>query len=583
MSLRLAGQASGGAGARRERRVSGEVRASWRGSSGSLAASVRLLVLKGDAIVPTMNTLLSPDRTQRGTLLAGTVLTAVTAVVFWPVGSYEFIQLDDLHYIANNAVIRKGLSVETARWAFTSFHLGNWHPVTWLSHALDVSVFGLAPGPHHLVNLFWHIAATLLLFLVLQRATGALWKSATVGALFALHPLHVESVAWAAERKDVLSAFFLMLTILLYLGYVRRPRSGAYVSVLAAYALGLMSKPMLVTVPFLLLLLDWWPLNRLRKAYRPVVVEKVPLLVLAAAISAVTLVAQSRAGALPPEGVLSLPARIGNAVVAGAVYLIKTFWPHPLSVYYPLGNLPPPVWQVAGAAVLLAALTVGAATSLRTRPYFAAGLFWYLGSLAPVSGLIQAGQQSMADRYTYLPLIGIFVAAVWGTADFLARRTFRAAMPVVGALVLVPLIVVTRASVGYWKDSVTLFTHAVEAVPGNWYMHYNLGSVLARQRDFRGAIFHLSECIRLHPGYVDAYNDLGLLLATTGRRAEAKRILHHALGLRPGLAEAHYNLALVHIDEGDREKAMERYRLLQGLDPGRAALLLKMMSPRQWR
>jgi len=370
----------------------------------------------GDALREGLRAGPIPAFSRSRVIVLALLLAVGTAAVYLPVRSFDFCGFDDDAYVSENALVRQGLTPRGVAWAFTTFRAANWHPLTWLSHMLDVSLFGMEPGAHHLVNVAFHAANAVLLFLVLRGMTGALWGSAAVAALFALHPLHVESVAWIAQRKDVLSAFFFLLMLSAYLRYARSPSRGRLAAVTALFALGLLAKPMLVTAPFVLLLLDFWPLGRFGGAHpdpgtlpaghppavgvRRAVLEKVPLFLLSALSSVVTVVAQSRGGAMVPADALPFGARAANALVACAAYLWKTFWPAGLAVYYPHTKGELPAWKIAGAAALLSALTGIAVREARRRPYLAVGWLWFLGMLVPVIGLVQVGGQAMADRYT---------------------------------------------------------------------------------------------------------------------------------------------------------------------------------------
>jgi tetratricopeptide (TPR) repeat protein len=523
--------------------------------------------------------------------LAGLLLAAATAAVFWPVAHHPFLLFDDDLYVTANPFLKGGLTAAAARWALTTFYAANWHPLTWLSHLADVSLFGFAPGPHHLVNLSWHVGATLLLLALLLRATGALWPSLAAATLFALHPLHVESVAWVAERKDVLSGFLGMLTLWCYVGYARRPGPGRYLLALGAFALGLAAKPMLVTIPVILLLLDWWPLGRLPRgagdagaaARGPglarLAAEKLPFLLLAAGASLLTVLAQSQAKTPVPIAVLPPLVRAGNALVSAATYLVKAAWPSPLAVYYPHPGTSLPAAKVAGAALLLLALGAAAVRARRSRPALGFGLAWYLVTLLPVAGLVQVGVQAMADRYTYLPLIGVFVAAAWVLPGLIPggrRRT--AALALAAAVALPALAVATRSYLALWGDSRALFAHAAAVAPGNWLMHYNLGVIAAARREPEEAVRQYAEAVRLRPDYAEARNNLGQLLGATGRVGEGRQNLLAAVALKPDLAAAHFNLGLLALREGDRAGALERLRVLQALGSPYASTLGRMLG-----
>jgi len=423
---------------------------------------------------------------------------------------------------------------------------------------LDCQLYGLNPGRHHQTNLFFHIASTLLLFLCLRRLTGVLWRSGFVAALFALHPLHVESVAWIAERKDVLSTFFWMLTMWGYIRYVERPGIAKYLSVLLFFILGLLSKPILVTLPFVLLLLDYWPLGRFQAEQSvdkskqlpgslPLHLfwEKIPFFVLAAASSIVTFLVQQRGGAVGSLDVFPLNVRIANALVSYVRYLGKIIWPNNLSVFYPHPGMLSG-WQVAGACLLLAAISLLAVRSLKRSPYVAVGWLWYVGSLVPVIGLVQVGGQSMADRYSYVPLIGIFIIIAWGVPELVQRWHYKnIGLSTMSAALLLILMITTWLQVRYWANTITLFEHALKINVNNYVAHNNLGLALAKQGNTVEAISHYTEALRINPDYVKAHNRLGIVLARGGKIESAIVHFQEALRIKPDHAEARYNLKKV--------------------------------------
>jgi protein O-mannosyl-transferase len=398
----------------------------------------------------------------RPPLVLGGALALLTVLAFLPSLGNGYVILDDPLYVTANREVRQGITLEGAAWALTANVANNWHPLTVLSHMLDVEVFGLPPVGHHLTSLLLHLAGVLLLFEALRRMTGAAYRSALVAALFAVHPTRVESVAWISERKDVLSGLFWMLALLAYLGWVRRPSAGRYLLVTLALALGLAAKPMVVTLPCVLLLLDFWPLGR--RGLRGLIVEKIPLFALSAASSVVTLHYQRTS--MAPLDVLPWDLRLANAAVSYVSYLGKAFLPRNLAVFYPF-PMEIPAWKTAGAVLLLALVTALAVWRARKSPWLLVGWLWFLGTLVPVIGLVQVGRQAMADRYTYLPFVGLFLAVVWGTAEWAERRG--ALRPVLGALAVLAILGLagmTRAQTRHWRDGVTLFRHAL-AVTGN--------------------------------------------------------------------------------------------------------------------
>ncbi|PQP35491.1 hypothetical protein C6A37_02215 [Desulfobacteraceae bacterium SEEP-SAG9] len=499
-------------------------------------------------------------------------LASVTLAVYWQVINYAFV-FDDAVYVAENFHVRRGLTSETVVWAFTTTSIANWHPLTWLSHMLDIQLYGMNPGNHHLTNVLFHIANTLLLFLILTRATGALWQSALVVALFALHPLHVESVAWISERKDVLSTFFWMLTIGGYIRYVERPGVKRYLLILLFFILGLMVKPMLVTLPFVLLLMDYWPLCRFQfsrsgganpdsqlKSFSLFLVwEKIPLIVLTAVFSVVAFLVQRSGGAVGSLEIFPLHYRIMNALVSYVSYIGKMIWPFHLAFLYPYpGKLP--WWHVSGAFLLLLSISLLSIRNVRRFPWFAVGWLWYLGTLVPVIGLVQIGSQAMADRYTYVPLIGLFIMIAWGIPEIFKRWHYkREGLVAITAALLSFFTVTTWFQVRYWENSISLYEHALDITAGNYLAHNNLGVVLQKQGRLTEAIEHYSEALRIWSDYADAHNNLGFALAEKGRTAEAIDHYFEALRINPLCAKIYNNLGNVLMGEGKTEEAIRHY------------------------
>ena len=644
------------------------------------------------------------DRTnnRRRTLLICVLLSAVTLATYWPVVHYQFINFDDLGYIIQNPHVRAGFSWQNVSWAFTSGYGSNWHPLTWLSHMLDGQLFGLNAGGHHLVNLLFHTANAVLLFLVLQGLTGrtngplspaqseqhtvptprglspsagereevlsnATWRSAFVAALFALHPLHVESVAWVAERKDVLSAFFFFLTIWAYVEYTKsnllrhkhyggREVSGLkskveaqqpdfqvssfksqvssfvwYCLSLLLFALGLMSKPMLVTLPFVLLLLDYWPLGRWgesrvwslkskveaqrsevgRSMFASLLREKIPFFALSIASCVTTYLVQEHGGAVADLNIMPVSLRFSNAVVSYVGYMKKMVWPTDLALLYPLRGIIPD-WMVGGSLLLLVVVSLLTLALLRRAPYLAVGWFWYLGTLVPVIGLVQVGMQSMADRYTYIPFIGLFIAITWGVGDAVKSkisslkskvgetgsggqeaegrrqkaevRTDPSPQPsplrngrgrrlqplVLGSISIIILGVcvrLTATQVRFWKDTETISVHSLAVTPDNPLMQNNLGSALLEQHRFEEAADHFRAALRLHPRYAEAESNLGFSLSLQGKLDEAIDHYHRALELKPNIVRTHYVLGQALSMQGKRDEAIAEFRITLELNP----------------
>jgi Flp pilus assembly protein TadD len=487
--------------------------------------------------------------------LALAALLLVTVAVYSPVLRHGFVEWDDPFYVTENPHVRAGLTASGVAWAFTSTQLANWHPLTWLSHMLDVSLFGLAPSGHHLTSLLLHVANTLLLYVALSRLTRAPWRSLGVAALFALHPLHVESVAWVAERKDVLSSAFWFAALWAYAAYAERPGLARWLLVALSFALGLLAKPMLVTLPLTLLIVDFWPLQRTREpgAARALVVEKLPLFALSLASTVIAWLAQRSFGATTDS---PLAARLGTAVLGCFGYLEKTLWPVNLAAFYPY-RPHPPVLEVVAKAAALVLLTVAVAWFGRRRAYFTAGWLWYLVTLLPVIGLVRIGQQEMADRYTYVPLVGVFVMLVWGASEWVERaRNLDLARRVAAAtavLVAAVLAIGATRQVSTWRDGVALWDHALAAGGNSTVAQTNLGVALEKAGRFAEAASHLEEAVRLEPRNARAHVNLGDVLFALGRYAEAARAFEEALVLDPGDARTRQSLAMTHYNHANRE------------------------------
>ena len=506
------------------------------------------------------------------------VLGAVTAGVYHQTGDHGFINFDDPGYVTENPRVKGGLTGENVAWAFSATAMSNWHPLTWLSHMLDVQLFGLDPRGHHLVSVFLHVASTVLLFFLLSEITGAPWRSLFVAALFALHPLHVESVAWVAERKDVLSGFFWFLTLLLYARYAKRGGTAWYLLALLSFAAGLMAKPMLVTLPAVLLLWDFWPLGR--SPSWPLVKEKIPFFLLSVASSVITLVAQEQGGAMKTLEAIPLGPRIGNAVIAYGKYLGKMFWPSDLAMLYPFpGSIP--LWQVSCAFLLLVISSALAVGYRRRYPYLLTGWFWFLVTLGPVIGIVQVGGQSMADRYTYIPLTGLFLAIAWGAGDLSEGwRHRKAVLAALAAAVVGAMTVATWRQVGYWRDDLTLYRHTLEVTTGNYLIRNNYASALAERGDPDAAIREYRDVLGKWPHLPRVHNNLGYLLSVRGNIAEAMH--HHNEAIRltsdasPGQgnpagtfdrATAHLHLGNLFLAQGNMGEAIREYRATLELRP----------------
>jgi protein O-mannosyl-transferase len=519
------------------------------------------------------------------------LLALVTVLVYSPVRHAAFVVFDDPDYVADGHV-QAGLTWAGVKWAFTTWHASNWHPLTWLSHMLDASLFGPNPGAQHFVNVLFHTANALLLFLLLLRLTEKFWPAALVAALFAWHPLHVESVAWVSERKDVLSTFFGLLTLLAYARYLNKSNVQSskskvwYACALGLFALSLMAKPMLVTLPFVMLLLDAWPLGRMRAfglsfeapdtrvrengpsiaPFSNLLLEKIPFFLLTIGSCVVTFLAQRSEAVLSLEQ-RPLGLRFANALVAYAEYLGKTFWPARLAVIYPLPNQIP-AWQIAGAIAILAAISLLAWRTRKRSPYLVIGWLWFLGTLVPVIGLVQVGGQALADRYTYFPLIGVFLALAYGAADFRARfRVSTAVASTVAGLLLAASLCVTEHQLGFWQNSETLFAHALAVTKDNAIAHINLGVALEQAEHQPEAIAEYRQAIEIDPRRFQAHNNFANLLSAMGWRDEAFKEYQAALRLNPRAALAHLNFGSLLADMGRLDDALREYAEAARLAP----------------
>ncbi len=553
-------------------------------------------------------------------------------VVYWPVTGHDFVAFDDDLYITKNTDIQTGLNWKGVKWVLTTTQAYNWHPLTWLSHMLDYRLFGTNAGAHHLTNLALHAVNTLLVFAVFGRMTGKIWRSAFIAALFALHPLHVESVAWVSERKDVLSTFFWALAVWFYIGYARHRRFSTYVPVVVCFVLGLMAKQMLVTLPFVLLLLDYWPLRRFtaggeknpdgKCAFVPAsfgncLLEKLPLLALSVVASIIVFAVQDRAALVKSSNEIPIVCRLENTMLAYAGYIMKTFWPVNLGFFYPHLKDKIDLWQVCVDGLLVLSITFIIVRFRRKYPWLAVGWFWYLGTLVPVIGLVQVGLQSMADRYTYVPLIGIFIIVTWSAAEFLKPTKYRKVLlSIISLAVIAVLSIVAWRQVHYWKDSVTLCNRALAVTTDNDMIHYELGDVLRSEgkidqaieqwhealkirpdaaranRDLgyalleKGeldeAMFHFTEALRISPSLADVHNSVGYILVCKNRFEEAIEHFNEALRLRPGFAAAHDNLGFALMKQGKFDQAVLHLSKVIELKPDSASAHYNLARTLQW-
>jgi len=560
----------------------------------------------------------------RPELIVCLFLVVMILAAYWQLPTHNFLDFDDYGYITRNTHVHEGLTRESIAWAFSFTDVAYWHPLTWLSHMLDYQLFGLKSGMHHLMNLLLHMASSLLLFFVLKRMTGSLWQSAFVAAMFALHPLNVESVAWASERKSVLSTLFWMLTMLTYASYAESPCFSRYLLTFFVFALGLMAKPMLVTLPFVLLLLDYWPLCRIKsnnsgidrnlKTHKSIndgfqwsialrlVLEKIPFLALSAVTVYLWSISVKRLDIVVSTAYAPMKLRIYNALVSYVSYIKKMIWPHNLAVFYPYPEALP-VWQIAGAGLLLLCISAIVLFAVKRKPYLVVGWLWYVGTLVPTMGFLQAGLwPAMADRFTYLPLIGLFIIIAWGVHEIVVKLHHgRIVLIVSAAIVLLAFMICTWRQVRHWQNGVTLFTHNInvntnnslahnelgialvqqgeldEAVlhyskalqidPNYINAHHNLGYAFYRQKNYKDAIYHYNEALRLNPNYAKAHNNLGTALLSQGNYKDAIYHFYETLRIDPKYSGAYYNLGKIFANNGKTEKAIDFYRKALDLNP----------------
>ncbi len=514
------------------------------------------------------------SHSKRQTWLVCLGLALAILAAYSPLWHCQFVAFDDNDYVTSNEMVKQGLSWPGIVWAFSTVHASLWHPLTWISHMADCQLYGMNPAGHHSTSLLLHLANSILLFLLLQRMTRARWPAALTAALFALHPVHVESVAWISERKDVLSTLFWLLSVGAYVRYaeesaLKSPKSRTfYVGSVVLFALGLMAKPMLVTLPFVLLLLDYWPLRRLQPPVVRLLAEKIPYFMLAGALCVVTFLAQQRGGALRSLASVPLRTRLENVPIAYARYLGKTFWPADLAVLYPLPRQWP-VWEVAGATALLALITAWVIWRARAQRHLAAGWLWFLGMLAPVIGVVHFGSRSVADRYDYLPSVGLFIMIIWSAREWVCRLDRR--VPVIlGGLAAAGCLALTRTQAQYWQDSETLFRRALAVTEENSVMENNLGKVLFQRGRVDEALPHLLRAVSFAPDYGMAHYNLGNALLAKGKVAEALEQFEIQVNLSPGDPIAQYNFGSVLLEHGLAGDALPHLEKAVQIRPGAA-------------
>jgi protein O-mannosyl-transferase len=517
---------------------------------------------------------------QRQKFLLSVLLIVATVVLYYPAESHPFVNFDDNLYVTENVHVTSGLHWETVKWAFTTFDEGNWHPLTWLSHAVDCQLYGLNPAGHHETNLVLHVLNVVLLFWVLQQATGYIGRSAMVAGLFALHPINVETVAWIAERKNLLSMTFFLLALAAYRRYTLKPEVGRYAVVALLFALGLMAKPQVITFPFVLLLWDYWPLRRMSatqpdsaenipgRTLSQLVLEKLPLFALSA-LSAIITVKAQRAG--HAFRLYPLSVRLENAIVAYATYVKKAFWPVDLAPMYPHPGDAIVRWHVFAALLFLLAVTVLAAAEWRRRRYLAVGWLWFVGTLVPMIGLVQVGTQAMADRYAYLPLIGLFVMVCWLVGDWTEQRHVSLTWQrVAGFVVLLALAWVSHQQIGYWEDNITLWTRTLQVTRNNWVAEDNLGGALMEQGKLDAAVTHFRAAAAIYPGDPVSHLDIGFYEQEHKNWPQAVEQYQEVLKLTPSpklRAEAYNNLALIERDLGDYAAARDNFQRAVNTSP----------------
>jgi protein O-mannosyl-transferase len=518
-----------------------------------------------------------PENTDGLNILFCFLMIIFLLVVYWPVRHFDYVNFDDDVYVTRNPIIQKGLSPEGIVAAFTTVHATYWIPLTWLSYMLDIALFGNDPGALHVTNLILHILNTLLVFYVFRKMTGEPFKSAAVAVLFGFHPLHVESVAWVTERKDVLSTFFLLNSLRAYIRYVAHPGSRRFLPVFVLFLMGIMAKPMVVTFPFALLLLDYWPLNRWqfngsdkKKTVSDIVLaikEKIPLFVIAFAASLLTFWLKQTGNAVRPSALYPLTLRIANALVSYVMYVGKMVWPFGLAIPYPY-PMHIAGWKAASAFLFLAALTMVSIKSIKKYPFIAVGWFWYLGTMVPVIGIIQAGDQAMADRFAYIPFIGLYIILIWGGSKLAEGfRLKKTRLLAITSALFFCVLITTRVQLQYWENSAALFSHAVEVTENNYVAHHNLGVALAEDNRIKDAIGHYSEALKIQPLHLKTRINLGAAMMKQGKVMDAISQYREALQIMPQSAGAHYNMGNALVAIGRLDEAVSHYLEALKFDP----------------
>jgi len=514
-------------------------------------------------------------------------MIVITLAVYWQVGNHQFLNFDDDAYVTNNYHVVRGITGKNIIWAFTSTETCNWHPITWLSHLIDVEFYGMSPRGHHLTSVVIHTISAQLLFILLFRLTGTIWQSSFVATLFALHPLHVESVAWVAERKDVLSALFWFLTLILYSEYVAKKKTRLYILSLISFMLGLMSKPMLVTLPIVMLLIDFWPLDRYRHEKRQgvskplnkamsLVIEKIPFFLCSLLSGIVTIYAQGKGGAISALTSVPLQLRGENALIAYTKYIGKTIWPQDLAVLYPFAFFVPH-WQAIGSLLILLLLSATAILSARNHPYFMVGWFWFLITLVPVIGLLQVGGQSMADRYSYIPVIGLFIMTAWGVPELAKKLPHRDwILALLAGAVIIASTVLTWLQLGYWHDNTALYRHTLKVTTGNYLIYSNMGLAHQAEGDLDAAINEYQEAIRINPNFKKTHYYLEVALQAKVELDAVIQFYREILRINPNNAGAHKNLGVALASKGDLDTAIQEYREAIRISPNNTDVHYKL-------
>ncbi|MBF0517485.1 MAG: tetratricopeptide repeat protein [Nitrospirae bacterium] len=492
------------------------------------------------------------------------LLAAAVMIVFLPVYGFEFVSFDDAIHITNNPHVQNGLTVDGIKWAFTTTIEGNWVPLMWITHMIDAAIYGVNPGGHHMSNLILHIINSIVLFLLFKEMTGELWRSALVAALFAVHPAHVESVAWVSERKDLISALFWFITMSFYVKYTRQPSRKSYAYVIIFFILGLMSKPMLVTLPFVLLLIDSWPLGRLKQTpLSKLIIEKIPMFIISGVFSVITYYAQKNYKAVISLAELPYSLRMGNVLTAYVKYLKNAVIPTGLSVFYPRMEAVE-AWQWIGAVVILLAVTICAVLVVKRSPYILTGWFWFLGTMVPVIGLVQVGAQGMADRYTYIPFIGLFIMAAYALPTKISQRL---PVKIISFAIICTCTALSVKQVRYWQNSTSLLTHASQTIKTSALLFYNLGTVLAETGKYDQSLKAFDKAIAIDPKNADAYINKGTVYMRIHQFDKAAENFNSAIAIKPDIPEAYNGLGEAMMTVGNHKAAAEMFQKALLINP----------------